>query len=166
MADSERATPISYKWSVVTFGVSCIVFELFWCFIYNGISPSRANFWGFFAPHNPKFENSSTRPLKGTCCRENTHFELSYVGIRQSVRPVRVAKEADKKKKDKTFWASTSPLSMGTFPLSDPYQIWHTYSSLGRNHVYKISCWSVHPFWHSKGLNFPFSPLEALSPIQ
>ena len=97
MADSERATLVSYKWSIVTFGLSLTVVGLFQCFVYNGISPSRANFWGFFAPHNPKFENSSTRPLKGTCCRENTHFELLCVRIRQSVRPVGVLMKQIKK---------------------------------------------------------------------
>ena len=64
MADSERATPISYKWSIVTFCVSQAVFELIRCFVYNGISLSRPKIWGFFAPPSPKFENSSARPRK------------------------------------------------------------------------------------------------------
>ena len=116
MADSERPTPISYKWSIVTFRLSCTVFELFRCYIYNGISPSRANFWGFFAPHNPKFENSSTRPLKGTCCHQNTHFELSYISIRQSVWPVRVAMNPDIKKKKTKLWRQFHPFRGVPYP--------------------------------------------------
>ena len=97
MADSKRATPISYKWSIVTFCVSNTVFEIIRCLIYNGISPSRPNFWGFFGPHNPKFQNLQTGPLKGTSLRQNTHFELLCVRIRQSVRPVRVLMKQKKK---------------------------------------------------------------------
>ena len=99
MADYERATPISYKWSIGTFCVSNTVFEIIRCLVYNGISPSRPKFWGFFGPHNPKFQNLQTGPLKGTSLRQNTHFELLCVRIRQSVRPVRVLMKQKKNKK-------------------------------------------------------------------
>ena len=101
MADSERATSISYKWSIVTFCVSNTVFEIIRCLVYNEISQSRPKFWGFFGPHNPKFQTLQTGPLKGTSLRQNTHFELLCVRIRQSVRPVRVLMKQKKKTKKK-----------------------------------------------------------------
>ena len=115
MADSERATPVSYRSSIVTFGLSSTVFELFWCFIYNGISPSRAHIWGFFAPHNPKFQNSSTRPPKGTSLRQNTRFDVLIVSIRQSVCPVGVSRK-QKKKNRKLFWRQCHPSRRVPYP--------------------------------------------------
>ena len=71
--DSESPTPISYKWSVVTFSLSGTVFELFAIFLIMGFLISGPPKLGVFAPKIPKSGKISTRYPKRALPCMGTH---------------------------------------------------------------------------------------------
>ena len=95
--DSERATPVSYKWSIVTFSLSRTVFELFAIFVIMGFPISGPQNWGFLPLKSPKMVKYQQDPPKGTSLHGNTCFRILGAAVWRAVRPVREEKKVGKK---------------------------------------------------------------------
>ena len=95
-ANSESPTPVSYRWSIVTFSLSRTVFELFEMFVIMWFPISAPPKLGFLPLKSRINCTVSTRPPKGTSLLGKHMFWNTRCGSLDSHVTVRVAKKVGK----------------------------------------------------------------------